>query len=365
MDKPKRAQTIFRNGLWERIQNETFDSGDEDAAHVVATHLNRIVQECDPKARADSKYYIEQDEVEGNVALSAPNVISCDEDDLPRSTDLAASRLPLGALRDDLKESSICIDDTFCLGFTPRQGIDADDDFGEALALLQQAPTPCSKFISEPAESVNITPQPIRSSPKEKQRLTPPIPHIISSIDELDHNGTLIVSDKTDAKLSDRGKEAKWKTNDNKRRKIETRDNALTRKLTMDDDILLIRGILRYGKKWKTIRDNEPRLHHIMHSALKDRTRSKRFQAKLLKAEANPSILNTSHGLCGGEHQLKDRSDEMSSSNGYGSESSYASNTVTAPTTPSLASRKSSCPAVTEFHLSPEVALDPLFLLRS
>lgn len=339
--------------LSDRVQNKTFDGDDKALAKFVAVHLNRIVQECAPKARPSSKYYLGTNAVGGNVAISAPHVVSCDEDEFPKSQDMAKSPLPLSVRSDDHEGSTTCIDDTFSLGFTPRQGIDADDDFGEALSLLQQEPTPCSKFMSEPAESVNITPQPIRRVLNGKDQ-------IISSRKEPDHNGT--------AKLFDLQKEAKWRTIHNKKRKTVTRDDTLTRKFTMNDDILLIRGILRYGKKWKTIRDNEPRLHHILHSALKDRTRSKRFQAKLLKAEADPTILDRPHELYEGVHQEQCRSDEMSSNcdYGYGSEESYASNTVTATMPPLYSStvRKNYLrQADPEFHLPLEVALDPLFLL--
>jgi len=350
MTKAKhKYQAVDKPKLWDRIQKGTIDGGGE----ALAVHLNRIVQECAPNARAGSKYYLGTNAVGGNVAISAPNVVSCDEDELPKSQDMAESPLPLGARSDDHEGSATCIDDTFSLGFTPRQGIDADDDFGEALSLLQQEPTPCSKFISEPAESVNITPQPIRRVPRGKNQIR-------SSRKEPNNNGS--------AKLFGSEKEAQWRTTDKRKRKTETHDNALTRKLTMNDDILLIRGILRYGKKWKTIRDNEPRLHHILHSALKDRTRSKRFQAKLLKAEADPTILDRPHELCEGAHHVQGRSDDASSNGdyGYGSEASYASNTVTVTMPPLYSStdRKNYLrQAVSEFHLPLEVALDPLFLL--
>ena len=76
-----------------------------------------------------------------------------------------------------------------------------------------------------------------------------------------------------------------------------------TRKFTRDDDINLIRGILKHGKSnWKKIWQDTPELQHIKHAALKDRGRSKRFQHALHRASEDPSLLDRPGELLGGEH---------------------------------------------------------------
>ncbi|KAL7499368.1 hypothetical protein ACHAWT_007383 [Skeletonema menzelii] len=76
-----------------------------------------------------------------------------------------------------------------------------------------------------------------------------------------------------------------------------------TRKFTRDDDINLIRGILKHGKSsWKKIWQDAPELQHIKHAALKDRGRSKRFQNALKKALEDPSLLDRPDELLGDVH---------------------------------------------------------------
>eukprot|EP00986_Skeletonema_menzelii_P011149 scaffold5669_cov144-Skeletonema_menzelii.AAC.12 len=76
-----------------------------------------------------------------------------------------------------------------------------------------------------------------------------------------------------------------------------------TRKFTRDDDINLIRGILKHGKSsWKKIWQDAPELQHIKHAALKDRGRSKRFQNALEKALEDPSLLDRPDELLGDVH---------------------------------------------------------------
>jgi len=79
--------------------------------------------------------------------------------------------------------------------------------------------------------------------------------------------------------------------------------NAGTRKFTRDDDVNLIRGILKYGKSsWKKIWQETPELQHIKHAALKDRGRSRRFQNALKWAFEDPTLLDRPHELLGDVH---------------------------------------------------------------
>lgn len=67
--------------------------------------------------------------------------------------------------------------------------------------------------------------------------------------------------------------------------------NRLDKIFTDDDDIKLIRGILKYGKKWKQIWE-EFNLTHINRMSLKDRARSKNFRVLLEMARKDPTVLD-------------------------------------------------------------------------
>lgn len=80
----------------------------------------------------------------------------------------------------------------------------------------------------------------------------------------------------------------------------DNRSTIGTRKFTRDDDVNLIRGILKYGKSsWKKIWQETPQLQHIKHAALKDRGRSRRFQNALEQASKDPSLLDRPYELLG------------------------------------------------------------------
>ena len=66
--------------------------------------------------------------------------------------------------------------------------------------------------------------------------------------------------------------------------------NKLDKIFTDRDDIQLIRGILKHGKKWKLIWDTYD-LKHINRMSLKDRARSKAFRILLERARKDESIL--------------------------------------------------------------------------
>ena len=76
-----------------------------------------------------------------------------------------------------------------------------------------------------------------------------------------------------------------------------------TRKFTRNDEVQLIRGILKYGlSSWKKIWKETPELQHIPHNALKDRNRSKRFKDVLKRAQEDPTLLDRPYELLGAEN---------------------------------------------------------------
>ena len=72
--------------------------------------------------------------------------------------------------------------------------------------------------------------------------------------------------------------------------------NRLDKVFSLEDDIKLVRGILKHGKKWKEIWE-EYDLKHINKMSLKDRARSKPFQQLLEHAQCDESILTDVNAL--------------------------------------------------------------------
>ena len=72
--------------------------------------------------------------------------------------------------------------------------------------------------------------------------------------------------------------------------------NRLDKVFSLEDDIKLVRGILKHGKKWKEIWE-EYDLKHINKMSLKDRARSKPFQQLLEHAHCDESILSDMDAL--------------------------------------------------------------------
>ncbi len=64
-----------------------------------------------------------------------------------------------------------------------------------------------------------------------------------------------------------------------------------------NDDVLLIKGMLKYGKRWKQIWDEFPGLQHIKQSSLKDRARSRRFHNLLERVRLDATILDDPSAL--------------------------------------------------------------------
>ena len=61
---------------------------------------------------------------------------------------------------------------------------------------------------------------------------------------------------------------------------------------------------MKHGMKaWIKIYDSEPGLHHIKHSALKDRARSNRFKKMFERAQRDPTLLDRVDELCGEPNQ--------------------------------------------------------------
>lgn len=66
----------------------------------------------------------------------------------------------------------------------------------------------------------------------------------------------------------------------------------------------MIKGMMKHGMKaWIKIYDSEPGLHHIKHSALKDRARSNRFKRMYERAQRDPTLLDRVDELCGEPNQ--------------------------------------------------------------
>mmetsp|Transcript_38990 Transcript_38990/g.70226 ORF Transcript_38990/g.70226 Transcript_38990/m.70226 type:complete len:724 (+) Transcript_38990:79-2250(+) len=244
ISKPQGAQSVFFSQLWERIHSETFNGVDGSGLYMLADKLNNIVEKSALKSTNET---------------AIPNIVSYDE-----YTDHQA-----------LSQNR-----------TNKTSIVTDEDFGIALDLLRRAPTPDisdNNLLYGDAPPIDITPAPVN-----QVAVKSPIATKISSSGERYHNGSFVVSKKKKTKGSKRGHE-----------------EGKTRKFSIHDEILLVKGMIKHGKKncWKKIYDEQPGLHHIKHSALKDRARSRRFKEILERAELDPSLLGRPDELCGSPDQ--------------------------------------------------------------
>ena len=254
ISKPQGAQSVFFSQLWERIHSESFNGVDGSGLHMLADKLNNIVEKSALKSTNET---------------AIPNVVSYDE-----YTD-----------HQGLSQNG-----------TNKTSIVTDEDFGIALDLLRRAPTPdvSTRFYDDAPDPIDITPAPVN-----QVAVKSPIATKISSSGERYHNGSFVVSgydQRNDLYVS-----KKKKAKGSKRGYEEGK----TRKFSIHDEILLVKGMIRHGKTncWKKIYDEQPGLHHIKHSALKDRARSRRFKEILERAELDPSLLGRPDELCGSPDQ--------------------------------------------------------------
>ena len=298
LTKPQGSQAVFYNQLWEeRIQNKSFDGGDMATSEAVFARLNHIIEQSVSTGPTSSECMDTNSPSFDKKMTPIPNVVSYDE-----GTNLDDFSMHASSDDDQLLEKSPAdqrdhCNDNFIQTITPN--FEIDEDFEIALELLRRAQTPdnMERFCDEPPDDIDITPAPITG-------LLTPIPVRVSSSGECYHNGTFVVSGYDDVQSPNKGKRSKKGDSGTKKKKPTSEEHGnMTRKFTRNDEILLIRGIITHGKKWKKIWDADHRLQHIMHSALKDRARSRRFKMLLERAESEPDLLENPAELCGDENQ--------------------------------------------------------------
>ena len=324
LTKPMGSQSVFFRNLWERIQSTTFgDDNDASGLATIQTEIDFIIEQSKPtrpkigkmmQTRAltiptapasqhDSAMMMMEEQSVGMSQVELPNVVSYDLD-IDANYTFAAQALDV-----ELKEETTTT-------ATTRTASPTEEDFEIVLDLLLQPETP----DNDPSRS-------LRHTPRTAFAMTPaavvpgpgllsPIPTRVNEFGERYHNGEFVISSTYDASnfcKEDGGteEEEKYETNqgyedDGKQEYITTPRSSnnvnKTRKFTRNDEILLIRGILKHGKsQWKKIWQNTRELQHIKHSALKDRARSKRFKTILERAQNDETLLEQPEILCGSE----------------------------------------------------------------
>jgi hypothetical protein len=277
MTKPSGSQAAFFSNLWQRIQSLAFTGADSADLATIQTEIDFIVEQSKPKPKMDLLMQItRQRELTTRVLnpldpaqVDLPNVVSYDMDNEYQQTYAAE------ALDVELKTAT-----------SPP----TEEDFELALDLLRKPETPDNNhYLQCPDMAFAMTPTTVSG-------ILSPIPTRVNSFGERYHNGKFVISSKYDATnfCEETEEEASSPT---------PNEDGKTRKFTRSDEVLLIRGILKYGKSsWKKIWQETRELQHIKHSALKDRARSKRFCSILEQARRDPSLLNRPDELCGDEH---------------------------------------------------------------
>lgn len=259
--------------------------------------LNAIKEQCSPATNPATQQPEPDTAAANNRDHVIPTIVSYD------SNDCLASQMDdqvVSLLSGNNSNASSVNHDVF-----------TEEDFEQALELLRRPPTPNSKIdLSNPPE-VNISPAPVHSI------RAPTAIRLSESGEYYLQDGEFIVPNHYNCPLQQEATCTENKVSTPKKKsptkKSLSGDDSKTRKFTREDEVLLVRGMIVHGKKWKTIWDAEPLLQHIKHSALKDRARSKRFQEIFARAEEDPSLLNDPERLCGSEDQQVYIEDEAKS----------------------------------------------------
>ncbi|KAL7544563.1 hypothetical protein ACHAWF_007940 [Thalassiosira exigua] len=145
-------------------------------------------------------------------------------------------------------------------------------DWGVCLDLLRRPPTPDSPYILGEPPRIDIEPLPVNIRSATATTISP---------------------------KGESHKKVNVKVSSKRKRSTRSDGDGRTRKFTRKDELLLVRGIMRYGQKWKQMWDEQPDLQHIKPSCLKDRARSRRFKSILERAQLDSSLLDRPDELCG------------------------------------------------------------------
>ena len=178
-----------------------------------------------------------------------------------------------------------------------------DEDFSIVLDLLKRPPTPdhLTNFYEEDAPTIDIEPVPwSQIKPVVKPIATKSSPSGICVVHSSYEEGSGPLNNLQSPQV------AEAEAGPAKKSKQNSNDEQKTRKFTRSDEILLIRGMMKHGQHaaWKRIYDETPGLHHILHSALKDRARSNRFKKIFERAQRDPTLLSCPYELCGAPNQF-------------------------------------------------------------
>ena len=295
MVKPAGSQASFFNALWNRIQSPTFTGADKAEMDTIQLEIDFIIEQSKPKPKmqqlpvAISRQHETMTTV-NQAHVELPNVVSYD---LENEYNLAYASQ---ALDDDVEVEVVELNTT--------TSSPTEEDLETALELLRQPETPgdhpSEYLLQSPDMAFAMTPAAVSG-------LLAPIPTRMSSSGERYHDGRFVISSNYDVNNfpdDGHGHEEEEKEEEKEEKKSpRPSDDGKTRKFTRSDEVHLVRGILKYGKSsWKKIWQETSGLHHIKHSALKDRARSKRFQSILERAQKDPSLLDRPHELCGDEN---------------------------------------------------------------
>eukprot|EP00984_Skeletonema_dohrnii_P035103 scaffold34616_cov159-Skeletonema_dohrnii-CCMP3373.AAC.8 len=293
MSKPSGSQSAFFNNMWERIQSPLFTGDDANGLATIQTEIDFIIEQSQPRPKIDPKVQramqiARQHEHEASTMLAGdptqvelPNVVSYDLDN-EYNYAYAAQALDV-----ELKETTV----------EPP----TEEDFELVLDLLRQPETPPenhpANFLQSPDMAFAMTPIAVTGP-----GVLSPIPTRVNEFGEQYVNGEFVISPRYDAtnfcqeKQEEEEQEQQFSS-------PKPNDAGRTRKFTRNDEILLVRGILKHGKSsWIKIWKETPALQKIKHSALKDRARSKRFCSILERARQDPTLLNYPQELCGDEN---------------------------------------------------------------
>ena len=270
------ATGVFFTKLWKRMHDESFNGTSGPELQVVVDKLNAIVEMHQQKQNvavgkrsSQPKRTSQRQDVvaaPSDATKAITNVVSYDEDAYqPLDYRQPAPVLTWGSQQCNVSAQKTNQDASLIV---------TEEDFEIALQLLRMTPDNDTSVFDN-APDVNIDPAPVS-------------------------NGQLATNTHQQVQSS--------RTKQRKRGRPKTTKHELkvgkTRRFTREAEILLMKGMLKHGtRSWKKIYEEEPGLHHIKQTALKDRARTAHYKTKYERAQQDPSLLDRVDELCGAPDQ--------------------------------------------------------------
>jgi len=273
------ATGVFFTKLWKRMHDESFNGTSGPELQVVVDKLNAIVEKhqqnqsvaAGKRPRQPKRTSQQRQDVEAAAPTDAAdnpitNVVSYEEDAYqPLDYRQPAPVLAWGSQQGETSAQTTNQDASLVV---------TEEDFEISLQLLRRMTPDNDTSVFDNAPDVNIDPVPVTNNQ---------------------------LATNTHQQQPSRTKQRKRGRPKTNKQELEV---GKTRRFTREAEILLMKGMLKHGtRSWKKIYEEEPGLHHIKQTALKDRARTAHYKTKYERVQHDPSLLDRIDELCGAPDQ--------------------------------------------------------------